>query len=340
MPPAYTAEPPRPGAVVPLLDDLHWLRLPLPFALDHVNVWLLDDADGWTIIDTGVANAACRQIWDGLLGGGGLLDGKPVRRIVATHFHPDHAGLFGELCRRTGAEPCMSRTEWLTARALSLDASEAFAEAGMAYDRAAGLDPALIEERAARGNLYRLGVTPLPIKIERLEAGDTLTMGGRRWTVRVGRGHAPEMTAFVSDDEGVLIAADQILPRISPVVGLWPTTPEKDPLDDFLVSLEGFLDLPEDILVLPSHDAPFKGLHRRIHALKRHHEGRLRVCLEGLAEPTTAADLMPRLYARELDVKQVGFALAETLAHLRYLERRGSVRGESGPEGTARWHRS
>ncbi|MCB1882743.1 MAG: MBL fold metallo-hydrolase [Geminicoccaceae bacterium] len=331
------AETPAPGEIRPLRDGLFWLRLPLPFALDHVNVWLLDDGDGWTVIDAGVADRRCRAIWDETLQG--FLKDRPVRRIIATHFHPDHAGLFGELAARTGAEPLMSRTEWLMARGLALDDTPSFLDAGAAYDRAAGLPPALVATRRARGNLYAKGVVLPPARISRVEAGDRLRLGGRDWTVRVGRGHAPEMLTFAADGGDLLIAADQILPRISPVVGIMAMTPEKDPLEDFLASLDSYLDLPGDTLVLPSHDAPFVGLHDRVRALKRHHGLRLARCLDAAFEPRTPYSMLPDLFQRRLDDKQLGFALAETLAHLVHLERKGEMTAERDKEGVVRYRR-
>lgn len=322
---------------VEVAPGLLWLRLPLPFALDHVNVWLIDEGDGWTVIDAGIADDRTRAIWETLLAG--PLAGKPISRVIATHFHPDHMGLCGWLSQRFDAAFLASRTEWLQGRLLALDTTDGYVEAGRAYDQAAGLDASMLAARAARGNRYRLGVVPPPGAFTRLRAGDTITLGGSTWQVLIGAGHSPEMLTFFSAERNILIAADQVLPRISPVVAVWPATPDEDPLGDFLGSLEQYLALPEDCLVLPSHDAPYRGLHGRIQALARHHEERLERTLAAAAEPATIAEIMSQLFRRRLDLHQVGFALGETVSHINYLARRGRL-AEAGQRGKARLYRA
>lgn len=324
----------RPVEVAP---GLLWLRLPLPFALDHVNVWLIDESDGWTLIDAGIGDDRTRAIWETLLAG--PLAGRPIRRVIATHFHPDHMGLCGWLAERFAAPFLTSRTEWLQGRLLALDASDGYIAAGRAYDEAAGLAAEMVAARAARGNRYRLAVHPPPGAFDRLQAGDTIALGGGEWRVLVGQGHSPEMLTFYSPERNLLIAADQVLPRISPVVAVWPSTPEEDPLGDFLRSLEQYLALPGDCLVLPSHDAPYQGLHARIHALIRHHEERLAQTLAAAAESRTIAEIMVRLFRRRLDPHQLGFALGESVAHLNHLRRQGRI-VEVGRRGAARLFRA
>jgi glyoxylase-like metal-dependent hydrolase (beta-lactamase superfamily II) len=314
---------PANGVPVEVLPGILWLRLALPFALDHVNLWLIDDGDGWTAIDTGVADAPTKAIWSGLLDGG--LGGRPLRRLLVTHFHPDHAGLAGWLVERTGAAMLMTRTEWLLARGLAIDDSQEFAAANEAYYRLAGLDEEIRAELLARGNAYRRRVSPPPGSFERVQAGDLLCLGGSRWQVIVGEGHAPEQITLWSAERNVLIAADQILPRISPVVGVWANEPAADPLGDFLGSLDRYSGLPEDALVLPSHGLPFHGLHARRLALRQHHDERLERVIDLCREPTTAAAVASGLFSRPLDLHQTGFALAEALAHLNRLAATGHV---------------
>jgi glyoxylase-like metal-dependent hydrolase (beta-lactamase superfamily II) len=319
------------GEPVVIADDIFWLRVRLPFALDHVNLWLCRDYDGWTVIDTGYGDAPTRALWEGLRGT--LLAGHPIRRVLVTHFHPDHAGQAGWLCGEAGAELWMSRTEWLTARMLALDTTDAaIAETERCY-RQAGMPDEVVARQRSRGNAYRRGVNEPPPSFVRIAAGDRITLAGSSWEVLTGEGHAPEQVTLYAEERGLLIAADQILPRISPVVGVWPSQPEADPLADYLASLEQYRRLPEDTMVLPSHGMPFLGLHQRLEELVAHHEERLDATLAACARPTTAASVLEALFPRALDPHQTGFALAETLAHLNYLLGQGMLRRWPGPNG-------
>ena len=335
------AEPrsaPAPGQMVELDAGLFWLRFPLPFALDHVNLWVLDDGDGWTLIDTGYGDEPSRGLWEGLLAG--PLAGRPLRRLLVTHFHPDHLGLAGWLAERHDVELLMTRTEWLTGRMLALDDSETFLAAGDRHWRAAGMPEEAVATARQRGNTYRRGVTVPPARMTRVMDGQTLRLGGGDWRVIVGRGHAPELITLWSQERGILLAGDQILPRISPVVGIWASTPEADPLGEFLDSLDHYRGLPEDCRVLPSHRQPFRGLAPRLDELRRHHEERLDRALAACAGPVTAADVMPHLFDRPLDVHQQGFALAETYAHLAHLVARGQVAQALDDAGVWRYRTS
>ncbi len=320
------------GRPVEVAAGILWLRLPLPYALDHVNVWLLDDGDGWTLVDTGIGDGRSRAIWERLLAA--ELSGRPIRRIIATHFHPDHIGLAGWLTERLDATFLTSRTEWLSARLLALDTTLGYAEAGRVYDRAAGLDPEVVEARFAGGNRYATSVSIPPASFEPIARGDTIRMGGSSWQVLIGEGHSPEMLTFYSAERNLLIAADQVLPRISPVVAVWPSTPAADPLRDFLRTLPQYLALPEDCFVLPSHDAPFQSLHERVRTLVRHHDERLELTLGACAAPATLARIIPQLFRRKFDAQQLGFALGETLAHVNHLLHQGRL-AVVGKEGEA-----
>ncbi|MFO1067315.1 MAG: MBL fold metallo-hydrolase [Geminicoccaceae bacterium] len=333
----FAREQPANGEPVEVAPGLLWLRLPLPFALDHVNVWLIEDPDGWTVVDTGYGDAACRTIWEAVLAG--PLAGRPVRRLLVTHFHPDHSGLAGWLAERTGAELLMARTEWLTARWLALDATDGMLDAADLYYVRADLPADLRARLRARGNAYRRGVTPVPATFGRIRHGDRLRLGGSDWQVIVGRGHAPEQLTFWSGERGLLVAADQLLPRITPVIGAWFSEPDADPLGEFDQSLGGYAGLPDDILVLPSHDRPYRGLHERIAQLLEHHRQRLDQTLGLCAAPATTAAVMQGLFPRALDLHQTGFALAETRAHLNRLLAEGRVERELDARGADRWRR-
>jgi glyoxylase-like metal-dependent hydrolase (beta-lactamase superfamily II) len=322
----------EPGEIAP---GVFGVRLALPFALDHVNVWLLEDVPGWTVIDAGLADQPSRDRWQQLLAGS--LAGEAIGRLVATHFHPDHLGLAGWLCELTGTELWASHSEWLTGRWLAQDTSAGFVAAGREFDRRAGLSEDLIATRAERGNLYRHRVAEPPPRFHRLRHGDRLRIDRTEWRVIVGQGHAPEMICLYSAERNVLIAADQILPKISPVVGVWPAEPEANPLADFLASLERFRELPEDCLVLPSHGRPFRGLHVRIDQLIDHHRERLEATLAACERPATVAEVMPLLFDRTLDIHQLQFALGESLAHLNYLVAEGRLRRRLDNDGRLRF---
>jgi glyoxylase-like metal-dependent hydrolase (beta-lactamase superfamily II) len=313
----------RGGEPCEIVAGLYGVRLELPFALDHVNIWLCAERDGWTVIDAGLADEPTRERWRNLRRG--LLAERPIRRVLATHYHPDHMGLAGWLCAEAGAELWTSRTEWLTARLLAQDVSDEWVAAGRRFDHGAGLDVALIEERAARGNLYRRRVAPPPAAFRRVREGDRLRLGEVEWEVIVGRGHAPEMICLFSAERNVLIAGDQVLPRISPNVSVWPSEPEANPLAEFISSLARFRELPEDCLVLPSHGLPFRGLRARIDQLLAHHEERLAATRAACATPITIADLMPKLFDRPLDGHQLQFALGESIAHVNCLVDKGEL---------------
>lgn len=331
----YAASIPEQDRPVELLEGVWWLRTRLPFALDHINIWLLDDGDSWTVIDTGYGDDATRDLWDRMLDG--PLAGKPVGRILVTHFHPDHLGCAGHLCARTGAPLLMSRTEWLTGRMLSLDDSDILVAAGERFDRRAGLPEDLLRQRRERGNLYRRGVRDVPAPLQRLAAGSEITAAGSRWRVIIGQGHSPEQVTLFCEERNLLICADQILPRITPVVGVWPMTAEADPLHEFTQSLDRFGNLPADCLVLPSHERPYHGLRRRIADLRSHHEERLERTLELCREPATALEVTRGLFTRPLDIHQLGFAIAEGLAHLHALEHRGVIERRSEADGADRF---
>ena len=321
---------------VPLEDGLFWLRLRLPFALDHVNLLLCDDGDGWTLLDTGYGDPPTRAVWEALLGG--LLAGRPVQRVIGTHFHPDHVGLAGWLCERTGAELLMSRTEWLTCRALALDDTEGYVAASERAYRQAGLDEALIQRQRDRRNPYRRAVTEPPASYTRVQAGETLDLAGGTWRVLVGEGHAPEQLTLYSRERNLLLAADQVLPRISPVIGVWAAEPQADPLGDFLRTLRQYRELPGDCQVMPAHGLPFLGLHRRLDELVAHHEQRLEQTLAACAVPASAAAVLRALFPRPLDAYQTGFALAETLAHVNRLLREGLLERVTGGDGVLLYH--
>lgn len=315
-------DPPAEGEAVTVAPGVLWMRMPLPMALDHVNVYALDDGDSWTIIDTGFASKRSRGIWEKLLAG--PLQGQPVSRVVVTHHHPDHVGLAGWFMER-GATLCMPRTGWLMARMLRLDVQETLsAEASTFYTRA-GMDPAVLKQRRAeRPFNFADCVVSVPLGYTRLVDDDTITMGGRTWDVRMGNGHAPEHATFWSRDDNLVIGGDQLLPSISPNLGVYPTEPDADPVTDWLRSCEGFQAFAtDDQLVLGGHKLPFTGLPLRLRQLIDNHHGALQRLLAHLTEPRSAGECFLPLFKRNIKGGEYGLALVESVAHLNHLQQAG-----------------
>lgn len=328
--------PPAEGQAVEVAPGILWLRLPLPMALDHVNVFALDDGDGWTVVDTGFASKRAKAIWEGLLAG--PLAGKPVTRVIVTHYHPDHIGLAGWFQSR-GAELVTTRTSWLYARMLVLDehplpvaeAVEFQLRAGVGADR-------LASYAATRPFNFADVVAPLPPGFTRIREGDVVTAGGRRWLVRCGDGHAPEHATLWSVEDGLILGGDQLLPGISANIGVYPTEPDADPLTEWLDSCAQFQPLArEDQLVLPGHKLPFTGLPLRLRQMIDNHEGALARLLDHLATPKVAAGCFLPLFKRQIDGPEFGMALVESVAHLNCLRQRGQVTRHLSEDGAWLW---
>lgn len=323
--------PPEPGAAVEVAEGILWLRLPLPMALDHVNIYALADADGWTIIDTGMNSRKSRALWETALAG--PLAGKPVARVILTHHHPDHVGLVGWFQER-GAELLTTRTAWLYARMLTLDVQERPSAQSLDFYARAGMDAEMLAKRAGeRPFNFADVVAPMPLGFTRLSEGQALVLGGRRWQVRLGQGHAPDHVTLWSE-EGIVIGGDQLLPGISPNIGVYPTEPEADPLTEWLEATAGFVPhARDDQLVLPGHKLPFTGLPFRLQQMAENHHQALARLLEHLREPQTAASCFPALYRRPIGEGEYGLALVEAVAHLNCLLRRGAVSRSLGRDG-------
>lgn len=329
---------PDPGQAVEVAEGVLWMRMPLPMALDHVNVYALDDGDGWTLIDTGMDNATCRKAWATLLAG--PLAGRPIRRVVVTHHHPDHIGLAGWFQTDHGAELVTTRTSWLLARMLQLDVQDRPVSESERFWRAAGMAPELIATRMAeRPFNFADVVTPLPLGYRRIAEGEVIEIGGRNWDIRMGDGHAPEHATFWSRDDNLVLGGDQLLSSISPNIGVFPTEPHADPLAEWLDSCDRMKAFarPEQ-LVLPGHKLPYTGLPIRMRQMITNHEQALDRLHAGLVDrPRTAADCFGFLFRREITEAVYGFALVESIAHLNNLLGRGRVRREMTAEGAWLW---
>ncbi len=331
--------PPEEGCCTEIADGVLWIRLPLPMALDHVNVYALRDGGGWTLVDTGVLSRRGIGIWESLLRG--PLEGKSVN-VIVTHHHPDHVGMAGWFQANRGSRLTATRTSWLYARMLTLDVQEAWPSETLAFYRKAGMVPRILERRlSSRPYNFADSVHPMPLGFKRIRDGDVLDIGGRSWRVVVGDGHSPEQATLWSEDDGLVIAGDQVLPGISPNLGVYPTEPDADPVGEWLESCEKFARLArEDHLVLPGHKLPFTGLPARLNQLIEHHHLALGRLLKHLSEPSTAHDCFQPLYKREVGDGEYGLALVEAVAHLNHLFQAGRIRRqERSPDGAWVWTR-
>ncbi len=334
------AEPPAEGVATELADGVLWFRMPLPMKLDHVNCYALRDRDGWTVVDTGFDSRRCRAAWETALDG--PLKGSPVRRVLVTHHHPDHIGLAGWFQARHGAELLATRTAWLMARMLTLDEQASPAPETLAFWRGAGMAPSLIDKRRTeRPFNFSDVVSRLPLGFRRIKEGDGLLLGGRRWDVRIGNGHAPEHATLWSRDGEMVIGGDQLLPTISPNLGVYATEPDADPVEEWLEACGRLRRHATDSqLVLPGHNLPFTGLPSRLRQLVDNHLGALDRLLEFLDEARTAVDCFATLFMRKIAPDEYGLALVEAMAHLNHLHNLGKVERALRDDGAWSWRRS
>lgn len=314
---------PAPGKAVSIGTGLLWVRMPLPFALDHINLWLLSAHDGWVIIDCGLSNDITRKLWDQVIED--VFHGEKVRKIVGTHHHPDHVGNAGWLVDRFDAQFWMAQAEYFSAHALR-DGTAGYAREQLAtMFLRNGLSEDFVPRILAGRDHYRRSVPDFPQSFRRISEGDELNLGGHDWQAIIGYGHAPEHVALHSEALGVLISGDMLLPRISTNVSVPAAQPWANPLKLFLDSLEKYAKLPEDTLVLPSHGLPFRGARTRVAQLQHHHRLRLDELLQACLEPKSAADVLTTLFKRKLDDHQMLFAMGEAMAHLHYLHDLGEL---------------
>jgi len=329
---------PQPGEAIPVAEGVWWIRMPLPFALDHINLWILADDDGFTLVDTGYGVPATWELWEKHFAG--LMAGKPVKNVVVTHYHPDHVGSAAWLVERTRAAFWMTNAEYLSAHAALNDVAGFDSDNTLALFIRNGLPPPPPPASPRKGGRYVRGVPSVPTNYRRMMHGDKLSIGGHDWEVITVFGHAPEHAALWCASRNILISGDQVLPRITTNVGVWGNQPEANPLKLFLDSLGRFSHLPADALVLPSHDRVFRGVHKRIAELHDHHDQRLGRLLEGCAQPLTAFEALPLLFKRKLDDHQMAFAMGEAIAHLHFLEAQRKATREIDAGGVVRFRRA
>ncbi len=328
---------PGDGEVLQVADGVYWVRMPIPFqGLDFINLYLIEDDDGWTIIDSGINTKKIKANWEEIFEK--YLKGKPVTRLICTHFHPDHMGLAGWIAEKWGIPLTMTFGEWTFGRMLFLEAEEVVPEYVLDFYRKIGFTPKMLEKVKDSGfNRFCQAFHSMPMGFLRLEDNDVLNIGGSNWQVIIGTGHAPEHACLYCEEKNILISGDQILPRITPHIGVYPAEPLADPLKKFLDSIERFEHLPADILVLPAHNDVFTGIHNQLSFYQEHHEERLTRLKLACGSPKTAIDLLPVLFDRELKESDISLGIAEGLAHCHYLVGTGELKRQIGEDGVWRF---
>ena len=320
------------GEPVRIAEGVWWVRFRMPMALNHINLWLLEDGDGWTIVDTCARFDGAMAQWESLFSG--FMQNKPVRRVICTHMHPDHVGLAGWLTERFGCDLWMSRGEYLTCRLMADDTGPDVPQVAIDFYHRAGWNAEQLDRYRERFGLFGTVIYPLPDSYHRLQDGQTIEVNGRYWQIVAGSGHSPEHMMLYCPSLKLLISGDQVLPRITSNVSVTPLEPNGDPLRDWLHSCAHIREImPENVFVLPAHQEPFWGVNIRMSQLIESHDKALDALLDHLAEPRRAIDCFEVLFEREINNEIIMMATGETLAHLHCLigRRMASVRvDESG----------
>lgn len=336
---------PAPGQVREIVPGVLWLRMPLPFTLNHINLWALADEDeqgpGWAIVDTGTQTPDTLAAWRQLIGPQGPLAATPqgarITRVFCTHMHPDHVGMAGWLTRKFQCRLWMTRLEYLTCRILAADTGREAPEEAIQFYRQTGWSEEALDVYRTRFGGFGKFLHRLPDSFRRIQDGEELQIGNQQWRVVVGRGHSPEHACLLNEGAGVLISGDQVLPRISSNVSVFPTEPDANPLGEWIATIEHLRHtLSDALLVLPAHGEPFKGLHARLDRLAHGHEQGLQRLREALATgPKRAIDVFGALFARPIDSTGdlLGMATGESLAHFNQLIAMGEVTVEPDADG-------
>lgn len=313
--------PPQAGQTREIAPGVLWIRMPMPFALDHINLWAIRDTDGWAIVDTGLQTLDTATAWQSLLAGSGVLGRSRVTRVLVTHMHPDHIGMAGWMTRRFECRLWMTRLEYLNCRVLTADTGREAPEDGVCFYRKAGWSEEDIDNYRARFGGFGKMIHRLPDSYRRMRDGERIVIGEHEWRVVVGRGHSPEHACLYCLDLQLLISGDQVLPKISSNVSVFPTEPDADPLSDWLASIEKIKrEVPDDVLVLPAHNDPFRGLHARLDYLAQGHQRSLARLRDSLDEPKRAIDVFGALFSRPInDPHLLSLATGESVAHINYL---------------------
>ena len=324
------------GSAVEVAPGLLWLRMPLHSALPAINVWVVADGDGWTIVDTGLRSSKTTEAWRAAFKG--VLKNKPVTRVISTHMHPDHCGMAGWLVNRFDTRLWMSRLEYLTCRLMAADTGHEAPADGVRFYQSAGWDDEAIETYKARFGSFGESIYAMPASFRRIRNDDVFAIGEHDWRVVVGTGHSPEHACLYCAESKVFISGDQVLPRISSNVSVFPTEPDADPLGEWLSSLARLKsEVPDEVLVLPAHNYPFRGLHARLGQLIDGHVTDLDKLQVLLAKPKRAIDVFSALFRRPITGNLLSMATGEAIAHLNHLTATGRAACETDPQGVNWW---
>jgi glyoxylase-like metal-dependent hydrolase (beta-lactamase superfamily II) len=323
---------PETGQVLDIAPGVRWLRLPLPMMLNHINVWLLRDGEGWALVDTGFFTSTTREIWKSVFDR--HLDKLPITRLLVTHLHPDHVGCAGWLARKFGIELWMSRDEYLMCRVLVADTGKPAPPEGVRFYSEAGFAPESLDRYQENFGAFGSVVSPMPESYRQLREGMRIRIGDYRWEVIMGKGHSPEHACLFCRELNLLISGDQILPTISPNVSVYPTEPAANPLASWFESLGKLKHLlPADVLVLPAHGKPFHGAHARLDQLIEEHEGGLDKLRKICSEPRRALDVFPALFKSRITERNLIMAAGEAISHLNYLMEKGELSRSRDDDG-------
>ena len=330
-------DPPEAGGVREIAPGVHWVRMPLPFALQWINLWLIEDGEGFTLVDTCVATEPVRAHWREIFAR--VLEGRPITRVIVTHMHPDHIGLAGWITRKFDCRLWMSRLEYVSCRMLLGDTGREAPPEAIKFYREAGWDEDALDSYRVRFGGFGRVVSRLPDGYRRIVDGEDIEIGGKPWRVVVGNGHSPEHVCLWQKDLALLISGDQVLPRISSNVSVFPTEPDADPLDDWITSCAKLRDtVTGDPLVLPAHNEPFHGLHVRLdHLIEGHERALTRIASRLAQEDKRVPDLVGALFARKIGNDILNMATGEAIAHLNCLIGRGKAERVMGADSVARY---
>lgn len=327
--------PPETGHIHEVASGIYWVRMPMPFSLDHINLWLLEESDQWTIVDSGLATEEIIEAWEQLFTE--HFKGKPLKRVICTHMHPDHVGLAGWLCKRDQGTLYMSRGEYTYCRTLLSDKGREAPDDAINFYHSAGLTTEqLFHYRATFGWFGKL-VKPLPHSFCRLQAGNVITIGEHQWQILIGSGHSPEHICLYNTAQNILISGDQLLPTISSNISVWPMEPFANPLQEWLDSCAQLKEtLDDDVLVLPAHGLPFVGAKLRLQALIDEHNEDLTALEEFCHEPRRVVDAFDILFNTSINKTNRIMATGESFAHFNYLLSHHRV-SESVDEQGIKW---
>ena len=315
-------EVPKNGTLFSIQKDIHWVRMPLPMDLNHINLWIIGSKAECTLVDSGMFLEDVKNAWSDLIDKEKL----SFKRVIVTHMHPDHIGLAGWFTSNFNIPLYMSRTDYLQCRVLAADTGNNVPHEAIDFYTQAGLSESQIKAYVERFGFFGSMIHRLPNSFNRLKDGDRIILNNESWEIIDGKGHTMEHLCLFSKDKNIFIAGDQLLPKITSHVGVFPTEPEANPLEDWLNSCKKLLDkLPEDVLVLPAHGRPFVGAHKRLNTIINHHETSLDKLLDFLSEPKRSVDVFSVLFKRKIDDGNFLMATGESIAHLNCLFNRGLI---------------